>query len=121
MRSDVLTLSLHGSRMTDLEGVYREFVRALEFPEYFGWNWPAFHECLTDLSWLPAERYLLVITDADLLLANDLSETPTFRRLMESAGRRWANAFALGPEWGGGEVPFNLVLVGEPPSWDDAD
>jgi Barstar (barnase inhibitor) len=116
-----LTLTLRGSLMTDLEGVFREFVRALEFPEYFGWNWPAFAECLEDLSWLPARLYLLVVTDADQLLVDDALEVPTLYRHLESAGSRWANSFALGPEWGGGEVPFNVMLIGRPPAWTTED
>jgi hypothetical protein len=105
--------------MTDLDGRFREFVRGLEFPEYFGWNWPAFAECLNDLAWLPAKSYVLVVIDADRLLIDDIDEVPTLHRHLESAGRRWANSFALGPEWDGGEVPFNVVLIGQPPGWTD--
>ncbi|MFD9813561.1 barstar family protein [Streptomyces sp. NPDC059080] len=37
--------------------------RALRFPDWFGHNWDALADCLTDLSWCPAARgRLLVIT-----------------------------------------------------------
>jgi hypothetical protein len=103
--------------MQTMEGLFREFVRAFEFPEYFGWNWAAFHECIRDLSWIPAKSYLILIRHAEQLLSADEEELPTFRRLMEDAGRYWANAFALGPAFGGGQVPFNLVLAGRPSAW----
>ena len=35
---------------------------ALEFPNYFGMNWDALHDCLTDLSWRPAAGYVLLLT-----------------------------------------------------------
>ncbi|MFI9357897.1 barstar family protein [Streptomyces lydicus] len=37
--------------------------RALRLPEWFGRNWDALADCLTDLSWCPADRgRLLVVT-----------------------------------------------------------
>ena len=32
--------------------VFAFYSKALSFPDYFGWNWDAFDECITDLSWL---------------------------------------------------------------------
>jgi hypothetical protein len=29
-----------------------EFAASFQFPYYFGENWPAFDECINDLSWL---------------------------------------------------------------------
>ncbi|GGN24315.1 hypothetical protein GCM10011609_77730 [Lentzea pudingi] len=34
---------------------------ALEFPEWFGQNLDALYDSLTDLSWLPAGEYVLVV------------------------------------------------------------
>ena len=36
-------------------------------PSYFGRNWDALHECLSDLTWLPAEGYILILSTDDLL------------------------------------------------------
>ncbi|GGU69093.1 hypothetical protein GCM10010211_38210 [Streptomyces albospinus] len=53
----------------DLEGALdkAEFMdrcaRSLRLPDYFGRNWDALADCLTDLSWCPADRgRLLVVT-----------------------------------------------------------
>ncbi len=34
---------------------------AMRFPAYAARNWDAFEECVNDLSWAPAEAYLLLI------------------------------------------------------------
>ncbi|WP_083389754.1 barstar family protein [Trichormus sp. NMC-1] len=31
----------------------------MEIPTYFGANWDAFDECITDLTWCPAQRYVI--------------------------------------------------------------
>jgi len=32
--------------------VFAFYSKALSFPDYFGWNWDAFDECIKDLSWI---------------------------------------------------------------------
>lgn len=43
------------------EKLFSIFATALRFPKYFGWNWDAFEECLRDLSWLPADRPIVIV------------------------------------------------------------
>jgi hypothetical protein len=38
--------------------------KALAFPEWFGRNWDALEDCLTDLSWSPAAGYVLIFENA---------------------------------------------------------
>jgi RNAse (barnase) inhibitor barstar len=35
--------------------------RGLALPDYFGANWDALADCLTDLEWVPAKGYVLVL------------------------------------------------------------
>jgi hypothetical protein len=47
--------TLRGVKMQTVQQLFDEFAAALQFPWYFGENWAAFDECLTDLAWLPPE------------------------------------------------------------------
>jgi RNAse (barnase) inhibitor barstar len=74
--------------------LFDEFARALGFPDYFGHNWDALEECLTDLEWLPAKGYILLVTDAAQLLPNDDTEYETFLEILRDAGEAWGNGQA---------------------------
>jgi hypothetical protein len=97
--------------MRTVEELFREHVREFSFPEYFGWNWAAFDECMTGLEDRPARAYLTLIMRASEVLAAESGDLATYLRQLEDIGRHWAGAFALGPEWGDGEVPFHTVFV----------
>ena len=53
---------------------FDECAAAWQFPYYFGENWDALEECLTDLEWLPAEAYVFCVTQAVHLLEKEPSE-----------------------------------------------
>jgi RNAse (barnase) inhibitor barstar len=115
--ADGLVRVLEGHELRTEDQVFENFARAFAFPDYFGRNWDAFDECMGDLAWLPARSYRVVIMDAEHLLDENMRARGIFLRIMRDLGRQWGNAFALGPEWGGGEVPFNTILVGAPEDW----
>ncbi len=54
---------LDGSRITGEEDFFRESQAALGFPAYFGKNWDAFDDCVTDLSWLPPAKANVILYD----------------------------------------------------------
>jgi len=72
---------VRGDKSKTLPDFFNEIGAALQFPYYFGENWDAFEECITDLSWLDGEAYLLMVNQANLLL----QDTPQkdFQILME--------------------------------------
>ena len=43
----------------------------MRFPYYFGWNWNAFDECITDLEWLKFSSILIVIDNYDQLFKKE--------------------------------------------------
>lgn len=109
--ADVLFVEFDGSRMHTVEGFFSEYAREFPFPEYFGWNWAAFDECMTELEGRPARAYVTLIRRADEMLSAEPSELATCLRQLEDIGRYWSGAFALGADWGGGEVPFHTILA----------
>jgi len=49
-----------GQAITDKESFLRMAAAVLEFPSYFGKNWDAFEECVTDLEWVEAQPCILI-------------------------------------------------------------
>jgi RNAse (barnase) inhibitor barstar len=43
------------------EKLFAIFAERLHFPRYFGWNWDALEELLRDLSWLPADKPIVIV------------------------------------------------------------
>lgn len=85
---------IHGAKCHTTAGLLTECARALDFPDYFGHNWDGLEECLTDLEWLPAKGYVLLITDAAHVLPNDETEYETFLEILRDAGEAWGSGQA---------------------------
>lgn len=62
---------------------------AFAFPPWFGHNWDALADCLTDLSWLPAPGYVIVITHARTLRRSEPETWATFREVLDEASAWW--------------------------------
>jgi len=79
----------------NLAGVKRkaDFLRAaskaLQFPAYFGSNWDAFEECITDLSWLEVDGYALLVYNPESFRECDPEEMATARTIFEDAAGYW--------------------------------
>ena len=65
---------VRGHKATTKPAFFDECAAAWQFPYYFGENWDAFEECMTDLQWLPAEAYVFCVTQAVHLLEKEPSD-----------------------------------------------
>ena len=86
-------------------GLMERLAEGLRFPEYFGRNWDALHDCLCDLNeWIPADGYTVQIRRAGGF----------WRRSPLMAGRlveAWLSAAEfMGTHW---NKPMHLVFVME--------
>lgn len=65
--------------------------RVLAFPAWFGHNWDAWFDCLTDLSWQPpATGYVLLLRRAAQLQQSSPEVLDTALAIVEDAARVWA-------------------------------
>jgi RNAse (barnase) inhibitor barstar len=100
---------VRGSKCRTSTGLFAEFARVLDFPDYFGHNWDALEECLADLEWLPAKGYILLLTDAEQILPDDEEDFATFLEILSDAGEAWGSGQAgMGSR---GATPFHVLLA----------
>ncbi|MBF0378367.1 MAG: barstar family protein [Desulfamplus sp.] len=52
---------IEGDNICDKKSFFQEMSLKMKFPSYFGFNWDAFRDCITDLSWLPMQNGLVVV------------------------------------------------------------
>ena len=97
---------VQGKKCKTPEGLFNEFARALEFPNYLGHNWDALEECLADLEWLPAKGYVVLITDAQSVIPDDDEEYETLLEVLNDAGEAWSK----GQTPDGRRAPFHVYF-----------
>jgi RNAse (barnase) inhibitor barstar len=98
---------IHGKKCATPTGVFNEFARALEFPDYFGHNWDALEECLADLEWMPAKGYVLLVTDAHCVIPDEEEEYETLLEVLSDAGEAWSK----GQTAEGRRAPFHVFFA----------
>lgn len=80
-------------------GLLDAFARALAFPAWFGGNWDALEDCLSDLSWRQGGGHVLLIEGAGGVPQDDLGV------LVDILG-------ACADSWAARGRPFFCVFVG---------
>jgi len=95
-----------GAKCRTPAGTLKEFSRALEFPDYCGCNWDALEECLTDLEWLPAKGYVVLITDAQAVIPDEEEEYETLLEILNDVGEAWSK----GQTSSGRRAPFHVFF-----------
>ncbi|MEU0197931.1 MULTISPECIES: barstar family protein [unclassified Streptomyces] len=107
----IYSARMRGPEMRDSDGVFTQFYETLRLPDYFGWNWNALRDCLTDLHWITAKHFLLTIDDADAVLSESTEEREILFRTLNDAVKFWAGQ----PELPGQEkITFQVVLLCPP-------
>ncbi len=67
-----------------------QYAGQLSLPDYFGWNWDALDECLRDLSWLEANRPV-IIAHAGLPFHGHRHTRQTYLELLQGAVQFWVS------------------------------
>ena len=72
----------------NVPGFIKALNRDLDFPDWFGGNLDALHDCLTDFSWRPASGYVITIEGSAALRANPTSFA-AFNEVLASVVEAW--------------------------------
>ncbi len=105
---------LRARRMTTVHGLWDEFAAAFQFPWYFGYNWAAFDECLSDdMDWLPLTGYVIGIMDAEALLTEEQSRLRVFIEIVQDAGETYRQPMVRGDSTDRLALPFHAVFQAE--------
>lgn len=104
---------LRGGKMLNPSDLFNEFSAALQFTPFFGENWDAFFDCLSDPDALTDNRGLvLVILQPDEVLSEgDPREFQLFYQVLQSSANQWATAVADGSAWDRPSLSFQVVLA----------
>jgi hypothetical protein len=73
--------------VTTKDELLERIARSLDFPQWFGGNWDALEDCLSDLSWQPAQSWLLLVRDFYGCAPDDLG---VLLDVLGSAAEFWA-------------------------------
>lgn len=81
---------IEGQVVTSKEAFLRMAGATMSFPPYYGQNWDAFEECITDLSWVPAKGYLFIYDNVWYFSSNDRPAWQQARAILTDAVNFWA-------------------------------
>ena len=92
----------------NVPGFIKALQRDLDFPDWFGGNLDALHDCMTDFSWHPATGYVITLDGSDALSANPTSFA-AFNAVLSSVVDEWKTR----------DTPFWIFYVQENPGSTD--
>ena len=80
---------IEGKHIQKKEQFLNHVSMAMHFPDYFGHNWDAFEECITDLDWVDADGYVIYFDHTDGFAAQHESQLETVVELFADAVAYW--------------------------------
>ncbi len=125
LRTDgYIVRTVRGQKCRNHANLLDEFSAALQFPWYFGENWPAFNECIRDLDWLSlsTERVdfglglvIAVRRSAELLRDMPADRLAELVDVLKGAAQEFGTTVNSGNWWDHGPITFKVILHGETP------
>jgi RNAse (barnase) inhibitor barstar len=90
IRENVVPPNLHvavvdGQIAVDRAGIFDELARTMRFPDYFGRNWDAVYDCLTDPSLLPVGGSIIFLDGCDRLAREHPDQWQTAVKVLRDA------------------------------------
>jgi Barstar (barnase inhibitor) len=82
---------LDGTAIASKADFLNALATALNFPDYFGHNWDALADCLTDMGWQGGDRALLLYTHPEHFAQADPAAWSTALEILQEAIEFWHN------------------------------
>ena len=85
----ILCRFVDGAGLKNKADLFAAIAQTLDFPSYFGGNWDALVDCLSDMSWIPAKGYVLVLLNAGQFCEADEEAHDTLAEICLDAAERY--------------------------------
>ncbi len=89
MSAALVTVRIDIGQVQSKREFLAQMAEALNFPEWFGHNWDALNDCLTDLSWLGGTGWVVIIENAKNFAEANTEDFATAVRVCKSATEYW--------------------------------
>lgn len=82
---------IEGREIRDKTQFLKQTAKELNFPDYFGYNWDAFSDCLTDMSWIEGDGFVVLFTHLDSFMEHSRPEFDAAVDIFEESVEFWVN------------------------------
>jgi RNAse (barnase) inhibitor barstar len=73
----------------DKDALLTAIAQAMHFPDWFGHNWDALADCLTDLDWHAASGYVILLEHCDGIHGHAENDFVTLLQVFSSSAEVW--------------------------------
>lgn len=88
-RRNYLFFLIPGSQVTTKQEFLTTLAKSMQFPSYFGQNWDAAYDCITDLGWCPADGFIVHFDGADSLALSSPEDFAAAIEIFSDATEFW--------------------------------
>lgn len=86
---DLNAVTINMNRVSRKQTFLAKFAKAMQFPVYFGQNWDALLDCLTDLSWTTAKGQVILIYNLRHMANKSPEDFRIIRQIFKGAADYW--------------------------------
>jgi RNAse (barnase) inhibitor barstar len=80
---------IQGGDIRNKDDFLNSIARVMDFPDYFGANWDALEDCLTDLLWVNADGYVIAYKDVSTFASGDPDGFATALDIFRASAEHW--------------------------------
>jgi RNAse (barnase) inhibitor barstar len=111
LNSDYIEIHLSGENSQTISDFLNEISSKMQFPDYFGKNFNALNDCLSDLDWLEFRGLCIFIEETDSFLCKEPDKTvKDVIKMFSAISNEWKEPVHLGEVWDRDSVPVHFIF-----------